>query len=333
MREPERFEELRPLLFSIGYRMLGSVSEAEDVVQDAFLRFDRARREGAAIDSPKSWLSAVVTRLAIDALRSARVRRERYVGTWLPEPLVTDDAAADPAGQAELDESLSMAFLLVLERLGPTERAVFLLHDVFGYGHAEIAAIVGRSEVAVRQVAARARRRVRSERPRVERARVERPQVDSAPEERRSVAARLVAAMTAGDVGAVTRLLAPDVVVEGDGGGKAPQWTQPIEGIDRAARLLVGVGDQARALGLRFEPATVNAEPGAVVRDRDERVVNVFSFEVVDGLVRSVRSVINPDKLRHLGPVADVRALGRELGRRAREADSARPTTGRHGTR
>lgn len=307
MRRAEGFAELRPLLFSIAYRMLGSVADAEDVVQDAFLRYDRATRHGASIGSPKSYLSAVVTRLAVDELRSARVRRETYVGTWLPEPLVTDAPAGDPVDQAEAEETLSMAFLLVLDRLSPVERAVFLLRDVFGYDFAEISEIVDKSEANCRQIAVRARRRVQAERPRL----------DTERAERRAVAERLVASMTAGDVEGLTRMLAPDVVVHGDGGGKAPQWTQAIVGLDRVARLLAGVGEQARVLGLRFEPRRVNGGPGAIVRDRDGRVVNVFSFEILDGLVQTVRSVINPDKLRHLGPVADARALARELGRRS----------------
>jgi RNA polymerase sigma-70 factor, ECF subfamily len=301
-RTTDAFHELRPLLFSIAYRMLASVASAEDVVQEAFVRFDRARRQGTPIDSPKAYLSAAVTRLAIDELKSARVRRETYVGAWIPEPLVTD-SPIDPADHAEAAETLSMAFLLVLDRLNPVERAVFLLHDVFGYGHAEIAAIVGRSEANCRQIAVRARRHVRSEKPRL----------DADRHQREEVARRFFDAMTAGDIDGLTRMLAADVVVHGDGGGKAPQWSQAIVGVDRVGSLLVGVGRQLGALQLLVELHQINGQPGAIVRARDGSIVNVFALDILDGLVQTVRSVINPDKLRHLGPVADARALAREL--------------------
>jgi RNA polymerase sigma-70 factor (ECF subfamily) len=307
----EAFDDLRPLLFSIAYRMLGSVAEAEDVVQEAFVRFDRASREGTTIDSPKAYLSAVVTRLAIDELKSARVRRETYVGTWLPEPLVTDSAgdspeSIDPAAHAEAAETLSMAFLLVLDRLNPVERAVFLLHDVFGYEFAEIAAIIDRSEANCRQIAVRARRHVREEKPRL----------DASRRKRDIVARRFFEAMTTGDVEGLTRQLAADVVVHGDGGGKAPQWSEAIVGVARVGPLLVGVGRQMQAGGLRVEAHQINGQPGAIIRAPDGAIVNVFSLDILDGLVQTVRSVINPDKLRHLGPVADIRALAREVARR-----------------
>src|SRR4051812_25659791 len=201
--------ELRPLLFAIAYRMLGSVSDAEDVVQEAFLRHHRAVTDGTRIESPKAFLSAVTTRLAIDHLRSARVRRETYVGQWLPEPLLTDRAAPDPALGVADTESLSMAFLLVLERLSPIERAVFLLHDVFHYDFAEIAPIVERSADNCRQIAVRARKHVTAHRPRFA----------ASPEEGAQLADRFVAALTEGDVDGLVSLLAADVVVTGDGGG------------------------------------------------------------------------------------------------------------------
>jgi RNA polymerase sigma-70 factor (ECF subfamily) len=303
-------------MFSIAYRMLSSVASAEDVVQEAFVRFDRATREGTAIDSPKAYLSAVVTRLAIDELKSARVRRETYVGTWLPEPLVTDSAldqagsidpasAIDPAAHAESAETLSMAFLLVLDRLNPVERAVFLLHDVFGYEFAEVAGIIDRSEANCRQIAVRARRHVRDEKPRL----------DASRRERDEVAKRFFEAMMAGDVEGLTRELAADVVVHGDGGGKAPQWSQAIMGIGRVGPLLIGVGRQMREGSLTVEAHQINGQPGAIIRSADGAIVNVFSLDILDGLVQTVRSVINPDKLQHLGPVADVRALAREVAR------------------
>jgi RNA polymerase sigma-70 factor (ECF subfamily) len=301
----EAFHALRPYLFSIAYRMLSSVASAEDIVQEAFLRFDGAVAEGTRIGSPKSYLSAIVTRLAIDELRSARVRRETYVGTWLPEPLVTD-SPIDPAAHAEAAETLSMAFLLVLDRLNPVERAVFLLHDVFGYEFAEIATIVDRSEANCRQIAVRARRRVRAEKPRL----------DASRRERDEVGERFFDALTAGDIDGLTRLLAADVVVHGDGGGKAPQWSEAITGVDRASRLLAGVGRQVGVLGLSIERRQINGQPGAIVRDGSGRVTNVFSLDILDGQVQTVRSVINPDKLRHLGPVADTRALAREMARK-----------------
>jgi RNA polymerase sigma-70 factor, ECF subfamily len=303
----EAYASLRPLLFSIAYRMLSSVSEAEDVVQEAFLRYERALAEGAAIESPKAFLSAVVTRLSIDQLRSARARRETYVGEWLPEPLVTSDD--DPAAHAEEADSLSMAFLLLLERLSPVERAVFLLHDVFGYGYDEVAAIVGKSEANCRQLASRARRHIESGKPRFEASRKERDEL----------AARFLAAVTDGDLDSLVETLAADVVVYGDGGGKAPQWTAPIVGVERVARLFAGIGRQMREFGIRVEPRRVNGQPGAIFLDPEGRLTNVWSLDIVDGAVQTVRSVINPDKLQHLGPVADVRALlrGQRQGRPA----------------
>jgi RNA polymerase sigma-70 factor (ECF subfamily) len=296
-------EELRPLLFSIAYRMLARVADAEDAVQEAFLRYQRAIESGVEIDSPKAWLSAVVTRLSIDQLRSARERRELYSGNWLPEPLLTDEGG--PARTVEDADSLSMAFLLVLERLSPLERAVFLLHDVFAYDYGEIAAIVGRSEAACRQLAVRARRHVEAEKPRFEASRRARDEL----------AARFFAAAKEGDLDGLVTMLAGDVVVYGDGGGKAPQWTRPIVGPQRVAQLFAGLGRQAAVLGLAYEPHQVNGQPGALVRDRDGRVVSVFVLDIADGLVQTIRSVINPDKLHHLGPVADAYALARESGR------------------
>jgi RNA polymerase sigma-70 factor, ECF subfamily len=287
-------------MFSIAYRMLASVSEAEDVVQDAFLRYQRALAEGAEIESPKAYLSTVVARLAIDQLRSVRARRETYVGEWLPEPLLTNDD--DPAAHAEEADSLSMAFLLLLERLSPVERAVFLLHDVFGYGYDEVATIVGKSEANCRQLALRARRHIESEKPRF----------DASRKERDELAARFFAAMTDGDLGSLVEMLAADVIVYGDGGGKAPQWPAPIVGVERVSRLVAGTGRQLRELGLTLEMCHVNGQPGATCRDPEGRLINVWSLDIANGAVQTVRSVINPDKLRHLGPVADVRAFVRE---------------------
>jgi RNA polymerase sigma-70 factor, ECF subfamily len=286
-------EELRPLLFSLAYRMLGSVSDAEDVVQEAFVRYERT----TGIESPKAWLTSVVTNLAIDQLRSARARRETYVGEWLPEPLV--DGGDDPAALVERSDTLSMAFLLLLERLTPLERAVFLLHDVFGYRYDEISEVVGRSEANCRQIGVRARSHVESEKPRFEASRRERDEL----------AARFFAAVQEGDVDELVGMLAADVVVMGDGGGKAPQWATPIVGAERVARLLAGTGRQIADYGGSLERREVNGQPGAVLRAPDGSVAVVWTVEIADGVVQALRSVINPDKLRHLGPVADVRAL------------------------
>jgi RNA polymerase sigma-70 factor (ECF subfamily) len=299
----EDSESLRPLLFSLAYQMLGSVAEAEDVVQEAFLREQGALRRGTQIGSEKAYLSAVVTRLSIDRLRSARARREVYVGEWLPEPLLTDDAAVDPAVHAEQADSLSLAFLVLLEQLTPVERAVFLLHDVFGYGYDEISRTIGKSEANCRQLATRARRHVDEGKPRFEASR----------EERERLAQRFFAAVSDGDLDSLVEMLAADVVVYGDGGGKAPSWPHPIVGRDRVGRLFAGMGAQLGQLGLTVELHEVNGQPGALVRDPGGRITNVFALDIAEGAVQTIRSVINPDKLRHLGAVADVRALLRRL--------------------
>jgi RNA polymerase sigma-70 factor (ECF subfamily) len=308
----ETFETLRPLMFSIAYRMLGSVSDAEDIVQEAFLRYQRASVGSQEVESPKAFLSAVVTRLSVDQLRSARARRESYVGEWLPEPLLTDEDALDPAAHAEQADTLSMAFLLLLERLSPVERAVFLLHDVFAYGYDEIADIVDKSEDNCRQLAVRARRHVEEEKPRFEASRRKRDEL----------ANRFFAAVGDGDLDGLVEMLAADVVVYGDSGGKAPSWPQPIVGADRVSRLLIGLGSQMHELGLTIQAHQINGQPGAIVFDASGQLTNVFSLDIADGLVQTVRSVINPDKLGHLGSVADVRAILRER-RRTVEPESS----------
>ncbi|HEX3297996.1 MAG TPA: RNA polymerase sigma-70 factor [Nocardioides sp.] len=298
----EEFEELRPLLFSIAYRILGSVSEAEDAVQETWLRYHAS---GTVPISLKSFLSAVVTRVSIDVLRSARVRRESYVGQWLPEPLLTDRESTtypDPEHAAELADSLSMAALLLLERLSPEQRAVFVLHDVFAFPFSEIAEAIGRSEVACRQLASRARRLMEDGRPRFD--------VDR--RDREELAARFFDALTAGDVDALRQLLAADVEVYGDGGGKAPQWMRVVVGLDNVARMFAGLGQRFAGSGLQVERHEVNGQPGAVFRDPSGRVINVLTLDVLDGRIQVIRSVINPDKLRHIGPVADAWALMRQ---------------------
>jgi RNA polymerase sigma-70 factor (ECF subfamily) len=303
MTTAEIYQRLRPLMFSIAYRMLGSVSEAEDIVQEAFLRYHAAQPRQAEIGSPKAYLSAVTTRLCIDHLRSARARREAYPGPWLPEPLLTGESA-DPAGHAEQTDSLSMAFLLVLERLSPVERAVFLLHDVFSYGYQEIARIVGKSEDNCRQLARRARRHVTEHKPRFEASRGKREEL----------AARFFSAVGGGgNMDGLISMLAADVVVYGDSGGTSPSWPRPIAGRDRVARLMAGVSSQIRQLGITARPVEINGQPGAVFVDPAGRLTNVFVLDIAAGQVQTVRSVINPAKLRHLGPLADRQDLRRRL--------------------
>jgi RNA polymerase sigma-70 factor (TIGR02957 family) len=296
---PETFEELRPGAFAIAYRMLGSVSEAEDVVQEGFLRLHRTLDEGQRIDSPRAYLSTVVTRLAIDQLRSARVRREEYVGEWLPEPLVTSPDE-DPARHAEMADSLSLAFLVLLESLSPEQRAVFLLREVFDYPYDRIAEIVGKSEDNVRQLAVRARRHVEERRARFEASR----------EQRDELARRFLAATEDGDLEALEALLAHDVVLHGDGGGKAPALARPLHGRARVARTLLAWRRAAvRFGGASLRPVAVNGQPGAMAFDPEGRLINVMSLDIADGQIQAVRSIVNPDKLRHLGPLADVGAL------------------------
>ena len=284
-------------MFAIAYRMLGSVGDAEDIVQEAFLRYHQAVSEQASVESPRAFLATVTTRLSVDFLRSARVRREAYLGPWLPEPLLADPAAPDPARHAEDADSLSMAFLLVLERLNPVERAVFLLRDVFGYGYDEVARIVGKSESNCRQLALRARRHVTEHKPRFE----------SSRQQRETLAARFFAALADGAVDDLVTMLADDVVVFGDGGGTSPSWPRPIAGRDRVSRLLAGVGQQIGEIGARIERAEVNGQPGAVVYDGDGGVISVFCLEIAGGLIQTFRSVINPAKLRHIGPLTTLR--------------------------
>jgi RNA polymerase sigma-70 factor (TIGR02957 family) len=288
-------EELRPVAFAIAYRMLGSVSEAEDVVQEALLRLHRALADGRQIESPRAYLATVTTRLAIDELRSARARREHYVGEWLPEPILTA-AAEDPARHAEMADSLSLAMLVLLERLSPEQRAVLLLRDVFDYDYPEIASIVNKSEANVRQLAKRARRHVEESRPRFEASR----------EQREELARRFFAAAQGGDVKALESLLAHDVVLHGDGGGKVPALARSLHGQARVARTLTAwIRAGARIPGAAIRPVDVNDQPGALLLDGDGKVIAVWALDVLDGRVQGINSVVNPDKLRHLGPVAD----------------------------
>lgn len=283
-------EELRPLLFSIAYRMLGTASDAEDVVQEAFLRLQRTERDGTVVQSEKAFLTTVVTRLSIDQLRSARVQRETYFGPWNPEPLITSDEP-DPAEVAEVADSLSMAFLVVLETLSPVERAVFLLREVFDYGYDEIAQIVERSEANCRQIFTRARKRIDEGKPRFEADR----------EKRDQLAGRFLAAAQAGQVDQLVEMLAADVVFYGDGGGKGRGLPKPVYGSDRVARLMKGFWTQGEQIGAHAEPTTINGQPGVLALDSGGRLISVLVFEIADGVVQTIRGVVNPDKLRHLG--------------------------------
>ena len=307
MTRAEEFEELRPLLFSIAYRILGSVAEAEDAVQETWLRWQASPAQPASV---KAFLSAVVTRISIDVLRSARVRRETYVGPWFPEPLLSDPYE-DPERSAELADSVSMAALLLLERLSPLERAVFVLREVFGFGFGEVASAVGRSEAACRQLPARARRHMDEGRPRFEADR----------REREELAARFFGALAEGDVEGLRELLAADVQLAGDSGGKVPQFARTIIGAGHVASVLASAFARLVRIDVTLEPHEVNGQPGAILRDRDGKVLITLALDVLDGQIQMIRSVSNPDKLGHVGPVADAWAVRREVNQARRLTD------------
>ncbi|MEU4926016.1 RNA polymerase sigma factor SigJ [Streptomyces yokosukanensis] len=298
-------EGYRSLLFSIAYGMTGSVGDAEDLVQDAYLGLTRARRAGTAIGNVKAYLTTSVTRLGINHLGSARVRRETYVGDWLPEPVVVPAERTGPAEHAELSDSLSMAFLVLLETLAPVERAVFVLREVFGYGYPEVARIVGKSEANCRQIFARARKRV---------APAGQPAAAVAPPpvrraEGEELARRFFEAAEGGDMDALLGMLAPEVVFQGDGGGKARALARSETEPRRIAQMLVGGFRRVRILGARLRPAWVNGRPGGVTYDAEGRVASVVELDIADGMVRAIHAVSNPDKLGHLGPVSDIGRL------------------------
>ncbi|MEF3405271.1 RNA polymerase sigma-70 factor [Agromyces sp. CCNWLW203] len=298
----ERHEALRPLMFSVAYRMLGSVVEAEDVVQDAYLRLHERELAGDEIRNLDAFVVTVTTRLAIDVLRSARRTREVYVGPWIPEPLPDDDA--DPAHRIERDETLSFAFLAVLERLGPVERAVFLLREVFAYDYRAIGEVVGRDEVACRQILHRAKTRIAERRPRF----------DGVDERDSALADAFFAALEAGDVDGLVGRLADDVVFYGDGGGKAPAIQHPMHGAVAVARFLGGLVRRGARVGVRFERRSVNGTPAVWVRGPDGALLSVLMVEFADGSAQVIANQLNPEKLAHLGAVGDTAALfgGRE---------------------
>ena len=273
--------------FGVAYRMLGSVSEAEDVAQEAMLRYTRADEE---IDEPAAWITTAATRLSIDVLRSARMRRETYVGPWLPEPLI-DDTVAGPASQVEMADSLSQAFLVMLERLTPLERAAFLLREVFGYEYSEIAAIVDRSDENSRQLVTRAKKHLEASRPRFD------------PDEalRDELLERFLAAAEAGDLEGLEQLLADDAALYSDGGGKVVAARKPLFGAARIARVVAKIAQKHRRRGgLDARLVKVNGQPGRILRTADGAIWDVLSIDVVDGRIQTVRVIRNPDKLAHI---------------------------------
>jgi len=296
MSVSDLYRELRPRAFAIAYRMLGSVSEAEDVVQEAFLRMHQTLRRDEKITSPRAYVATLVTRLAIDQLRSARVRRERYVGEWLPEPLVTEPT---PAEHAETADSLSLAFLVLLESLTPRQRAAFLLREVFEYPYAEVAELIGTDVDSTRHLVALARSHVRERRPRYYASR----------RQREELAARFVAAAEQGDLRALEALLAQDVALHVDGGGKVPALARPINGRQRVARTLSAGMSALPRFGVRIQVAEVNGQPGAMAIDARNRLVGVMGLDIADGQIQTLHSIANPDKLRHLERFDDLSAL------------------------
>jgi RNA polymerase sigma-70 factor (TIGR02957 family) len=297
MDEPGSDDEIRPRLLAIAYRMTGSAGDAEDIVQEAHLRLERAAAAGTVIASRPAFLTTVTTRLAIDHLRSARVRRESYVGTWLPEPILSGPGTEEIA---EMADSLTLSFLVLLETLNPVERAVFLLREVFDHPYGEIAEITGKSEANCRQVFSRARRQLREGRARFE----------PSPAAQDELAARFLAAARHGELEPLVELLAADVAFYGDGGGKARAVAAPVFGGRNVARVLLGFFRTGARIGARVEPARVNAQPGLLAFDASDRLINVLVLDIAEGTVQTVRSIINPDKLAHLGyPLSDFARL------------------------
>jgi RNA polymerase sigma-70 factor (ECF subfamily) len=287
--ETDVFEEHRPVLLGVAYRMLGRVADAEDVVQDAWLRWSGADR--SEVREPRAYLVRITTRLAIDRLRQVKARGETYIGPWLPEPYVTDfgDAVPDTAERAVLADSVSLAVLVVLESLSPLERAVFVLREAFGYPYADIAAMLDRGEAAVRQLAGRARKHVDERRPRY----------DVDPTQRRDLTERFLAAATEGDLEGLMSLLAPDVRLVGDSGGKAKAPVRVLETADKVGRFLVGVAQKGGAPDLSWRFLEINGGPAVLVLSGG-KPDSIFQLDVVDGRVQAVYIIRNPDKLGSL---------------------------------
>jgi RNA polymerase sigma-70 factor, ECF subfamily len=284
----DEFEALRPYLLRVAYSHLGSLSEAEDIVQESWVRLQGVER--SAIRNLRAWLTTVVSRLALDALTSARARRERYVGPWLPEPIVdTSELGVDPAGRVDLDESVSMAMLIVLESLSPAERSAFLLHDVFGYSFPEVADVVGRTPQATRQLATRARHAVEARRPRY----------PAAPDQQREVISAFHAAAEEGDVASLLELLDPAVAFRSDGGGVVNAARKVITGAERVARVITRMaGHYGDAF--RLTAVTVNGAPGLILDTGGSP--SVLAFTIDHGRITDIDAVRNPEKLRTLGP-------------------------------
>ncbi|MFI1368529.1 RNA polymerase sigma-70 factor [Streptomyces griseochromogenes] len=288
MTTPEpahEFESHRPRLFGLAYRLLGSAQEAEDTVQDAYLRFSGADRAG--IEHLGAWLARTVTNLCLNRLTSARARREEYVGEWLPEPVVTSDGTLGPLESAQAREQVSMAMLVLLERLTPTERAVYVLREAFGYGHREISGVLDLSEANCRQLYRRA----------VGRVAVAKTRFEPAPERREELVASFITAAREGDLAGLEKLLAADVTWWSDGGGKVTAALRPIEGREKVARFAAGAA-QRFAVGLEYTVVEVNGASG-VASWAGDTLVGIVGFELVDGLVACVWAVMNPDKLDH----------------------------------
>jgi len=281
------FEQYRELLFSIAYRMLGSRADAEDMVQETFIRWQHA--SAGPIHNPRSLLVTIISRLCINLLQSARVRREEYFGEWLPEPMITWHPGDSPTTAPPMDDSLSMAFLVLLQRLNPTERAVFLLRDIFDYEYEEIAAILRISEANCRQIRRRARQHVAEMRPRF----------DAPMEERQRLLHAFVDAATSGDSNRLVALLSESVVLHSDGGGKAPALSNPIHGRLNVARAILGSIKRFVPPDVLRREAMVNGQPGIVVW-QGARPFAVFTLDAQQGLIRNVWVITSPDKLAHL---------------------------------
>jgi RNA polymerase sigma factor (sigma-70 family) len=284
------FEAQRPRLRRLAYRMLGSVSEAEDIVQDAWLRWSQV---GGGIDTPAAFLTRVVTRLCLDQMKSARNRRETYVGAWIPEPLI---GSSDP--EEDIADDVTLTLMLALERLSPLERAAFLLHDVFGVALTDIATTLGRDTAAVRQLAVRARRHVQDKRPRF--------QVDQA--EANRIARAFFVASRDGDAVALAAMLAEDVTIHADGGGRVTAFRNVIHGIDRVLRLFVGVARKAHLRPTLLRAVTIDGLPGLVSIDRGQ-LLQTTALEIRDGKISAIYIVRNPDKLRHVASMLGAEKL------------------------
>ncbi|WP_119299756.1 RNA polymerase sigma factor SigJ [Dongia deserti] len=283
------FEPHRAYLRGLAYRMLSSMAEAEDAVQDAYIRWHRIGvKARSAIENPRAWLSKATTRLCLDRLKSARAQRESYVGPWLPEPVIEPEAADDPA---ELAQDLSVAFLLLLERLSPLERAAFLLHDVFEMSFQQVAEVLRRDEAACRQLATRARKHIEAGRPRF----------DANAEDQARIAAAFLAAAGSGDAGQLAQLLAKDAILISDGGGKVKAALNPILGSDNVIAFLLGVQKKVPfPEGTEYRPSVINGLPGFLIVLPDGKIVQTLSFEIEDAVIHRIYAVRNPDKLKTL---------------------------------